>query len=66
MDEHYGWIPSIRRWCLMFACIKISLKVYHLKPISKGLLLKVMMHHKIGDALYFSFFIYLSWIMGIL
>jgi hypothetical protein len=21
MDEHYGWIPSIRRWCLMFASI---------------------------------------------
>jgi hypothetical protein len=21
MDEHYGWIPSIERWCLMFVFV---------------------------------------------
>jgi hypothetical protein len=44
----------------MFASITISLKIYHLKLISKGLLLEVVMHHKVGDALCFSFFVYLS------
>jgi L-asparagine transporter-like permease len=23
MDEDYGWIPSIGRWCLMFAFVAI-------------------------------------------
>jgi len=44
----------------MFVSITINLKVYHLNFIFKGLLLKVVMHHKVSDALYFSFFIYLS------
>jgi len=24
MDEHYGWISSIGRWCLMFTSITIK------------------------------------------
>jgi hypothetical protein len=24
MDEHYGWIPFIGKWCLMFASVTIN------------------------------------------
>jgi hypothetical protein len=23
-NEHYGWIPSIRRWCLMFTFVAMG------------------------------------------
>jgi hypothetical protein len=38
MNEHYGWIPSIRRWCLMFASITntITFLFIHVRSMRIG------------------------------
>jgi uncharacterized membrane protein len=32
MDEHYGWIPSIKRWCLMFTFVTMGVMVPIMVP----------------------------------
>jgi hypothetical protein len=38
MDENTGWIPSIERWCLMFAFVITCCMVTHDKVFSNQMI----------------------------